>query len=317
MQAVYFDDALTLKNDYPIPERQPGEALIRTVLAGVCNTDLEIVRGYMGFRGIPGHEFVGVVEDADNPDWIGRRVCGDINAACGTCDACRRGEQHHCPNRTVLGIFNRNGAFAEYFTLPESCLVEVPEGVSDEAAVFAEPLAAALEIPEQVAIAKNDPVIVLGDGKLGLLIAQALRLHSNDVTLLGRHPEKLAIAANRSVKTALSEDFDAPMSARIVVEATGSSEGLQKAMHLVRPRGVIVLKSTVANPYQIDLSPLVIHEITVVGSRCGPMDKALDVLASDGVDVRSLIREEFPLAEGVRAIEKAGERGMLKVLIKR
>ncbi len=320
MKALCFDSNLHLhlRNKHPNPERTVGEALIRPTLMGVCNTDLEIIQGYMNYQGILGHEFVGIVEESDNPAWLGKRVCGDINAACGSCDTCLAGNQHHCPSRSVLGILNRNGAFADYLTLPEANLFEVPDNVSDEAAVFTEPLAAALEIPEQITINKNDPIIVLGDGKLGLLIAQALRLYSDNVLLLGRHAEKMALlekSQKRSIKTAFSKDYHAPMSARIVVDATGSSEGLEKAINLVQPCGFVVLKSTVASPYTIDLSPLVIHEITMLGSRCGPFDKALAVLEKNQVDVMSLIGGTFSLDKGMDAMAKAGEKGSLKILI--
>lgn len=298
--------------DVAAPERGPEEALVRVSLAGICRTDLEIVRGYMGFEGTLGHEFVGVVEDHDDPSWVGRRVCGDINLACGGCARCGSGEEHHCPRRTVLGIVGKDGAFAEHLTLPARNLVPVPDHVSDEAAVFAEPLAAAFEILEQVPITAQTRALVLGDGRLGLLCALTLATTGCDLTLSGRHQRKLAIAAAAGVRTTIgapAADFD------VVVEATGSPAGLAEAIDRVRPRGALVLKSTFAGRPEVDTNRLVIDEIRVVGSRCGPMPRAVSALASGAVDPTPLIDARLPLTQGVAAMARAGAPGVLKVLL--
>jgi threonine dehydrogenase-like Zn-dependent dehydrogenase len=303
-----------------LPPLKANEARIRVKMAGVCNTDLEIIKGYMGFQGILGHEFVGVVEDApDAPHWLGKRVCVDINAACDAatnmkeCATC--GNPHHCPNRSVIGIVNHHGAFAHYVTAPIRNLYEVPDSVSDDAAVFVEPLAAAFEIVEQVHIQKSDKVVVLGDGKLGLLIAMALRLHSENVTLVGRHPQKLACVEGLGIHTVLSGETAPLIGADVVVEATGTAGGIEEAIALLKPRGVLVLKSTVADTKGLNLAPVVVNELTIVGSRCGPFDVALEALASGKVPVHRLIQHRFALAEGVQALDVAAQKGMLKVLL--
>jgi threonine dehydrogenase-like Zn-dependent dehydrogenase len=304
-----------------LPPLAPNEARIRVKKAGVCNTDLEIIKGYMGFQGILGHEFVGVVEDApDAPEWVGQRVCVDINAACEeatnmkTCATC--GHPHHCPNRSVIGIVNHHGAFAHYVTAPIRNLYEVPDSVSDEAAVFVEPLAAAFEIVEQVHIQKSDKVVVLGDGKLGLLIAMALRLHSENVTLVGRHREKLACVEGLGIDTVLTgQGRPLPQGVDVVVEATGTAGGIEEAIALLKPRGVLVLKSTVADTKGLNLAPVVVNELTIVGSRCGPFDVAIKALAEGRVPVERLIQRRFALEEGVHALEVAAQKGMLKVLL--
>jgi threonine dehydrogenase-like Zn-dependent dehydrogenase len=303
-----------------LPPLKANEARIRVKMAGVCNTDLEIIKGYMGFQGILGHEFVGVVEDApDAPHWLGKRVCVDINAACDAatnmkeCATC--GNPHHCPNRSVIGIVNHHGAFAHYVTAPIRNLYEVPDSVSDDAAVFVEPLAAAFEIVEQVHIQKSDKVVVLGDGKLGLLIAMALRLHSENVTLVGRHPQKLACVEGLGIHTVLSGETAPLIGADVVVEATGTAGGIEEAIALLKPRGVLVLKSTVADTKGLNLAPVVVNELTIVGSRCGPFDVALEALASGKVPVGRLIQHRFALAEGVQALDVAAQKGMLKVLL--
>jgi threonine dehydrogenase-like Zn-dependent dehydrogenase len=303
-----------------LPSLKANEARIRVKMAGVCNTDLEIIKGYMGFQGILGHEFVGVVEDApDSPHWLGKRVCVDINAACDAatnmkeCATC--GNPHHCPNRSVIGIVNHHGAFAHYVTAPIRNLYEVADSVSDDAAVFVEPLAAAFEIVEQVHIQKSDKVVVLGDGKLGLLIAMALRLHSENVTLVGRHPQKLACVEGLGIHTVLSGETAPLIGADVVVEATGTAGGIEEAIALLKPRGVLVLKSTVADTKGLNLAPVVVNELTIVGSRCGPFDVALEALASGKVPVGRLIQHRFALAEGVHALDVAAQKGMLKVLL--
>ncbi len=314
MRALFFEQRLQLVADYPAPEPAPGEALVRVRLAGVCNTDIELTRGYRQFRGVPGHEFVGVVERAPyGPAWEGRRVVGEINAACGDCPTCRAGRPTHCPHRTTLGIGGRDGAFAEYLTLPLVNLHPVPDSIPDEAAVFVEPLAAACEILEQVHVRPTDRVTVLGDGKLGLLCAQVLALTGCDLMLVGRHREKLAIAARRGIATTLEGETEP--GADIVVEATGSPAGYAAARRLVRPRGTLVLKSTYHGTLEADLTGIVVDEITLVGSRCGPFPPAIRLLEKGLVDVLSLIQARYPLSEAGAAFEHAARRGSLKVLV--
>ena len=315
MNAVVWDGTLGYREDCPSPRAAAGEALVRVRLAGICNTDLEITRGYMAFRGVPGHEFVGNVVECGQPDLVGRRVVGEINCPCGDCAYCRRGLGHHCPERTVLGIAGRDGAFAEYLTLPVANLWPVPEGLPDEQAVFVEPLAACYEILEQVHVRPGQAVVVLGDGKLGLLAAQVLAQAGGDVLAVGHHEEKLAILARRGIRTRLAAALPARM-ADVVVECTGAAEGLALAAQVVRPRGTIVLKSTVAVPGVVPLAPLVVDEITVVGSRCGPFGPALGALAAGKVDVVSLIAAEYPLAAAAEAFAHAARRGTLKVLLR-
>jgi len=302
----------------PLPANS-GEALVRVTLAGICNTDLEILRGYMDFAGVPGHEFVGIVEHSPSGQLKGRRVVGEINANCTVCATCRAGHPTHCPHRTTLGIAGRDGAHAEYLRLPERNLHIVPDSVSDEAAVFTEPLAAALEIPDRVAIRPTDRVAVLGDGKLGLLVAQVLALNGCDLLLLGHHPEKLQIAAGRGIATRVSasdDDLPAPATFDVVVECTGHPDGFALAWRLVRPRGTLVLKSTFHGDLTVNMSQVVVDEVTLVGSRCGPFPPALRLLAAGRVDVQGLIDSCFPLQQGVEAYAHARERGTLKVLLK-
>ncbi len=324
---VYHNQVLTLDRNHPKPILKPGEALIRVTLAGICNTDLEITRGYMNFEGIPGHEFVGRVEELHESvplraELLGKRVVGDINAACHCADCwyCMRDMPTHCPNRTTLGIVNRDGAFAEYLTLPVENLHIVPDNVSDEEAVFTEPLAANFEMLEQVHVRPTDRAVILGDGKMGQLAAQVLALSGCAVTMVGKHEEKLALVAQRGITTHLLEDiqtFALPGGERvdIVVECTGSAQGLELALRLVRPRGTVFLKSTVADTSTLFLAPIVIDEIRVQGSRCGPFDPALRVLSQRTIDVRPLISAIYPLDEGLAAFQYAGEKGVLKVLI--
>lgn len=297
-----------------MPAREPGEALVRVRVAGVCNTDLEIVRGYKGFHGILGHEFVGEVAESPDSPWVGRRVCGEINVGCGTCHRCLAGTPGHCSRRRVLGILGKDGSFAEYLTLPPANLHQVPDSLPDEEAVFVEPLAAAFEILEQVQVRAGDKVAILGDGKLGLLCAQVVALTGADVIAIGRHPEKLAILAERGIQTAL---VDEPGGSEpdIVVEATGSMQGLAMALGLVKPRGTLVLKSTLAEQSGVDLSPIVVNEVTVVGSRCGPFARAIQALTDRVVDVRSLVEERYPLERGVEAMSHTARPGSLKILL--
>jgi threonine dehydrogenase-like Zn-dependent dehydrogenase len=306
---------LQLVESYPKSKPTPGEVQIRTILAGICNTDLEIVRGYAGFHGVLGHEFVGVVEQAEDPAWHGQRVVGEINAACGTCPTCRAGRPTHCPNRTALGIRGRDGVMAEYFCLPSENLHPVPDNVPDEAAVFAEPLAAACEILEQVHVHPSDRVIVLGDGKLGLLVAQTLALTGCELTVVGRHPDKLARLEARGIATQVG-DRGLEGDADVVVECTGQPGGFLAARKMARPRGTVVLKSTYHGEIQTDLSRIVVDELTLVGSRCGPFPPALRLLDQQLVDVTSMIEAEYPLADALIAFEHASRRGTLKVLIR-
>jgi threonine dehydrogenase-like Zn-dependent dehydrogenase len=315
MRALHFDQTLQYLPDAPDPEPPPGEALIRTRLAGICNTDLEIMRGYFGFRGILGHEFVGEVVRADDaPALVGQRVVGEINAYCGECSTCRRGNPTHCPHRTTLGIAGRNGTMADYFTLPTNLLYPVPEPTPDEWAVFTEPLAAACEITEQIHLRPTDRVIVLGDGKLGLLIAQVLQLAGCELLAVGRHPDKLAILERRGIATRLAGEAVEP-GADVVVEATGRPAGFATARSLVRPRGTLVLKSTFHGDVTLNLSMVVVDEVTLVGSRCGPFPAALRLLAQGLVDVEPLIHATYPLEEGRAAFERAVAPGVLKVLL--
>lgn len=317
MKALRVDHAGVSLADIPRPDR-PGEALVRVIKSGICNTDLEIARGYAGFAGTIGHEFVGVVEASEgSPELIGQRVVGEINAGCGKCDLCLAGDARHCPNRTVLGIHGRDGAHAEFLTLPARNLLQVPENVSDESAVFAEPLAAAFGMSERVEIDVDTNVAVIGDGKLGLLCAMTMGLLSKHVTLIGKHESKMAIAEKRGIEAVLLENtaklergFD------IVVEASGSEHGFATAMNLVRPRGKIVLKSTFHGDARFDSSRVVVDEISIVGSRCGRLAPALDLLASNRVSVDDLVSDEFSLEDGVKAFEHAGEKGVLKVLLR-
>ncbi len=324
MRAVSVQNgALTLRTDYPMPAPRGTEALLRVRLAGVCATDIELLRGYKGgFRGVLGHEFVGeVIAAPSDPSWEGRRVVGEINVGCGQCSLCRRGLGKHCRQRTSLGIIGRDGVFAEYTLLPVENLHVVPDHVPDEVAVFAEPLAAAYELLEQAAIGPGQRVMVLGDGRLGLLCAFVLAQTGCDLTVVGRNPEKLALLAATGAHTVLTSptvlDALAADPADIVVDATGAREGFFTALRLVRPLGTLMLKSTFADRLQeFDLSHLVVDEITIIGSRCGPFAPALSALASGAIDPRPLIHAEYDLEHATDAIARASEKGVLKVLIR-
>jgi len=315
MLAVHLENGQVTLRDIAKPGRPPGHALIRTLLAGICNTDLELQRGYYGFVGTPGHEFVGEVVEADNPDLHGKRVAGEINLACGDCVNCRRVLGRHCSNRTVLGIVNHPGAFQEFFTLPERNLHLIPDGVSNDSAVFLEPLAAACEILDQVHFPAGEQVAVLGDGKLGLLISQTLHAYGVNVLQYGRHRDKLLIAEQAGVPTAAANAPVPDASFDFVVDATGSSEGLRQAVRMVKPRGTIILKSTVHGEVAIDTAPVIVNEITLVGSRCGRFEPALELLTLNTVRVDSLIADRFPLASAPQAFARAAEKGVLKVLL--
>jgi threonine dehydrogenase-like Zn-dependent dehydrogenase len=307
--------ALRLREDVPTPLPPPGEALVRVRVAGVCNTDLELVRGYYPYAGVPGHEFVGTVEEASGvPEWVGRRVAGEINAACGACATCRAGRRTHCEKRTVLGIVARNGAFATHLTLPIANLHAVPNGLPDDVAVFTEPTAAALELQQQVRVAAGDRVVVIGAGKLGHLVAQTLAVTGCRLLVVGRSPRPLALLAARGIATATAEAIE-PRVADLVVECTGHPDGLELARRAVRPRGTIVLKSTYHGKAEVDLARFVVDEITLVGSRCGPFAPALELLAAGRVDPRPLVEARYPLADAVAAFDHAARPGAMKVLV--
>ena len=317
MKAIVFDQSVALHHDYPMPTPGDGEALVKVRMAGVCNTDLEIMKGYMQFSGILGHEFVGVVSQVNGSDGglLNRRVVGEINCACGSCPLCKQGLYTHCSRRSVLGIAGKDGCFAEYLTLPITNLHVVQDEIDDEAATFVEPLAAAFQIGEQVHLKPTDSILVLGDGKLGLLITLALNLSPGIVCLAGNHPKKLAIAEAVGVETVPHPQLDAERKFDIVVDATGSSAGFGKALSHVRPRGTLVLKSTVADAAALNLAPLVINEVTLVGSRCGPFRPAIDALAKERVDVKPLIDHVFYPDAFSEALEKSRTKGTLKVLL--
>jgi threonine dehydrogenase-like Zn-dependent dehydrogenase len=296
---------------------RPDEALVRVLLSGICNTDLEIARGYAGFNGTIGHEFVGVVEASDDATLVGRRVVGEINAGCGKCELCHAGDSRHCPSRTVLGIVGRDGAHAEFLQLPSVNLLPVPENIKDEHAVFTEPLAAACGILERASITNTDRVAVIGDGKLGLLCAQVVAFTGATTLLVGKHQEKLRIASRRGIETSTPEEaakrqqqFD------VVVEASGAAPGFKLALDLLRPQGQLVLKSTFHGTTEIDAARIVVDEISIVGSRCGRFQPALHLLTKEAIDVDSLISEEHRLSDAVKAIDRANTSGILKVLLR-
>lgn len=320
MKAVVFDKELKLINNYEKPIPQKGEALVRVTLAGICNTDYEITKGYMGYVGILGHEAVGVVEEVNGEDksLVGKRVVPEISYGCHdeNCEWCAKKNYRHCPNRHTLGIWRKDGVFAQYFTMPTEVLFEVPDNVPDTQAVFVEPLAAALEINEQLHIKPMDKVVVLGDGKLGLITALALNSQNLDVTLVGKHQNKLDIAKAQGVKTALLQDFTIEKKYDVVVEATGSVSGFETSLALTKPRGVLVLKSTVATGKELNLAPIVIDEITVLGSRCGQFPPALRLLASEKVDFSPLISGIYSIDDAIEGFEKNKEKDTLKVLLK-
>ncbi len=319
MKAAIFNKNIELVNDYKKPEPKKGEALIKVLMAGICNTDIEILKGYMGFKGIAGHEFVGEVVEINDADQtlLNKRVVGDINAACYQCKDCMSGNFHHCPNRSVLGIFNRDGCFAQYLTLPIKNLLEVPDAVTDESAVLVEPLAAAFEILDQIHIKPTDRVAVLGDGKLGLLISLTLNLTQADILHIGKHSEKLKIVENEQISTLLLNDVQSEMnkSFDVVVEATGSVSGVGLAQNLVKPKGTIVLKSTLADNTKLNLASIVIDEIKIIGSRCGPFKPALKTLAENKINVKPFVSKVFGFDQIKEAFECSQRKNVLKVLI--
>lgn len=314
MRALLFDGAPRLVSDYPRPNREGGDALIRVLMAGICGTDLEITAGYRGFRGVLGHEFVGRVEEAGSLDLVGQRVCGEINISCGYCALCSAGMRSHCARRTVLGIAGHDGCFADYVVLPENNLHRVPEGIGDDEAVFVEPLGAAFRIVEQLDGQRIERAIVLGDGRLGSLCALVLRLSGVDPLVVGKHEAKLAVLRSLGLRTASLGD-DVPGAADLVVEATGSASGLDQALDLVRPRGTVVLKSTIAGRMAADLSRATVNEVVLLGSRCGPFEPVIRALAEREVNVRPLITDCLPFDRALHALERAGESDALKVLL--
>lgn len=315
MKATCFDGK-NMHYDENYPDPKPGEVLVRVNLAGICGTDLEILDGYMAYDGILGHEFVGTVEKSDNSELIGKRVVGEINAGCGACDSCAKGMERHCPNRTVLGILKRDGAFAEFLSLPEKNLHVIPDSITDEQAVFVEPLAAAFEIKEQVTLQPQWSVAIVGDGRLAQLIIQVLKLTCPNITCFGRHKSKLESLINIGVKIKIGIEQSDEQSFDLVVEATGSNSGFADTMKLIKPRGTVVLKSTIASRENLDLTPTVVNEITLIGSRCGLFKPAIDALASDIVSVDSMIDSIFPLEKFSDAIEHAKKPDTLKVFLK-
>lgn len=314
MRAAWIEGGRVELRELPVPRRRAGEALIRVHCAGICNTDLELLAGYYDFRGVPGHEFTGTVIEG-SPRWLGRRVVGEINLGCGRCAICLEGMRKHCPRRRVLGIQGHAGALAEYVVLPEANLHETPRALADREAVFCEPLAAACEILEQVRIPPREPVAVLGDGKLGLLAAQVLAAAGARVTVFGRHAARAAMLARRGIRHSCSGKRPAH-AFRYVVEATGSAAGLHEALLLAAPRGTVILKTTIHEPVEADLTKLVVvPEVTIIGSRCGPFPAALRLLRQRKVETAELIQTELPLLRVQEAFRAAAQPGTLKVLV--
>jgi threonine dehydrogenase-like Zn-dependent dehydrogenase len=317
MKALRVSDGKTGVVEVERPERN-DESLVRVLQSGICNTDLEIARGYAGFTGTIGHEFVGVVEESHDTSLVGKRVVGEINAGCGRCGLCLAGDPRHCPNRTVLGIHDRDGAHAEFLKLPQENLIEVPATVSDAAAVFIEPLAAAFGISEQVDFNESTRTAIVGDGKLGILCARSISLLTSGVTLIGKHRRKLDVAEKYGNVTGMLTSDVAQIGKKfdVVVETSGSESGFSTALNLVRPRGKVVLKSTFHGQPTWNASKIVVDEITVVGSRCGRFAAALELLSQERIEVEDLVSGEFPLADGVKAMSRAAENGVLKVLLR-
>jgi threonine dehydrogenase-like Zn-dependent dehydrogenase len=313
MNALWLEDnKISLRGIFPA--RKPDEALIKIRKAGICSTDLELVKGYYPYTGILGHEFVGEVVEADDAAWMGRRAVGEINVVCGQCEQCLHGRPTHCENRTVLGIVNRDGTFAEFTQLPIANLHRVPDSVSDEMAVFTEPLAAALEIQEQINIKPTDRVLLIGAGRLGQLIAQTLALTGCDLRVVARHAHQQDLLKARGIRIITEEEIK-PWRWDIVVEATGSPSGFALARKAIRPRGTLVMKSTYKGEMNVNFSSIVVDEINILGSRCGPFEPALRLMESRQVDPTVLIAHEFKLEDALKAFERAAETGVLKVLV--
>jgi threonine dehydrogenase-like Zn-dependent dehydrogenase len=313
MRAVTVNDGrLAVVREYPRPQPANGEVLIRVQRAGICATDLQILRGYMGFRGVLGHEFVGIAQSGVH---AGRRVAAEINVSCARCELCQSGLANHCPNRTVLGILGHDGAFADFVAVPERNLHVVPTDVAVDEAVFIEPLAAAFQIPRQVPVDRRAKVLVLGDGKLGNLVAQVLKLSGCQVLVAGKHTEKLRIIERLGIGAELVSELRRVRNYGLVVDCTGSPSGLSTALEFVRPRGTIVLKTTIVSPAELMLAPIVIDEITLVGSRCGPFPTAIDALRNKKIEVASLIQDVYRLSDAAQAMQAAAQTGTLKVLL--
>ena len=315
MKALKFNGRkMDFITNYPEPNND--EALIKVNLAGICGTDLEILEGYMSYQGILGHEFTGIVIKSKNKDLVGKRVVGEINVGCEKCDFCKKGMQRHCPNRSVLGILNRDGAFAEYLSLPEKNLHVIPNSISDEQAVFVEPIAAAFEIREQVSLKPNWKIAIVGDGRLAQLIVSVLKITCRDITCYGKHKDKLERLERMEIKTriGISEKDDHYFD--LVIEATGSNSGFLDALKLVKPRGSIILKSTIASKENLDLTPAVVNEISLVGSRCGPFRPAIEAIENGTVSVEGLIHSIYPLDKFKEAFEEARKSNVLKILLK-
>ena len=315
MKATFFDGKqMIFDNNYPDPNFD--ETIVRVNLAGICGTDLEILDGYMQYNGILGHEFVGVIEKSNNSDLIGKRVVGEINAGCGKCDSCVNGMERHCPSRTVLGILKRNGAFAEFLSLPEKNLHIIPDSISDEQAVFVEPLAAAFVINEQVSLKPEWNVAVVGDGRLAQLIIQVIKLTCSNITCFGKHEKKLEGLVQSGIKIKVGIESTDEQLFDLVIEATGSNSGFSDTMKLVKPRGTVILKSTIASRENLDLTPTIINEITLIGSRCGLFKPAIEALASGKISVNSMIDSTFSLEKFEDAIIYAKKPDTLKVFLK-
>lgn len=315
MLAVSLEQGSVAVSEVPVPARPEGFALLRLLCAGICNTDLELQRGYYGFAGIPGHEFVAEVVEAGDPALTGKRVVGEINLACTRCEWCLRGLGRHCPTRTVLGIVNQPGAFQEFFVLPERNLHVVPDAIPTERAVFTEPLAAACEVLEQVAIPEGEQVAVVGDGKLGLLVALVLHAAGRRVHLFGHHPEKLRLAAAAGVLSEISRNPLPAAAYDWVVEATGNPDVLRQAAAMTRPRGTLVLKSTVHGLVSVDTAPIIVNELTLVGSRCGRFEASIPLLGHPQIRLEQMIAARYPLRQAPEAFAHAARRGTLKVLL--
>ena len=315
MKAVHLHSGQVSIEELPPPQRLRGFAFIRMLAAGICNTDLELQRGYYHFEGVPGHEFVGQVLESDSTELIGRRVAGEINLSCSHCDFCAIGLSRHCSDRSVLGIVKHRGAFAELLALPDKNLHLIPSEISDEEAVFIEPLAAACEILDQVILPPAEKVAVLGDGKLGLLIAQVLHAHHAQVTVFGHHPNKLAIVAAHGIAVSTSDEYPRGYFP-LVIECTGSAAGLSNAIQMVRPRGTVIMKSTVHEKVTVDMAPVIVNEISLVGSRCGRFEPAIQLLRDRKIDIRPMLSAEFPLEQAPAAFAEAARKGVLKVLLR-
>lgn len=315
MRALVFDGSLRFEPRHAEPDARLGDTLVRVHQAGVCSTDFEITRGYMSYAGVLGHEFVGTVVDSPDATLIGKRVCGEINCPCGRCELCRGGLSNHCPTRSVLGILNHDGAFADHVRLPAGNLHVLPDNVDDDRAVFVEPLAAAFQVLRQIRVDGDTWITVLGDGRLGLLVAQVLRNAGCPVRMVGKHADKMALCEKWQIHSRRLADIAPRHDQDVVIDCTGSAAGFELATQLVRPRGTIVLKSTVAQGVPLNLSPLVVDEITVIGSRCGPFGEAISALAAGTVDVLSLVSRRMKLEQGVEAMDLAGRPGVMKVIL--